>query len=115
MGGHQEWGKKKVQGALFSTPVTAGLVVRAELQCLHPWPYCPAEDQGPCLFLSSAGVLDHLGGRTRSPLPPLKFSHMKRVAWRRVGGDLGLKPVDVAAVAQEMAFQRVTAVTFLIV
>lgn len=37
------------------------------------------------------------------------------VAGRRVGGDLRLEPMDVAAVAEQMTFQWITAVALLII
>lgn len=40
---------------------------------------------------------------------------MEGVAGRQVAGDLWLKAVDVAAVAEQVAVQRITAVALLVV
>lgn len=52
---------------------------------------------------------------THPPPPPSQLSDMKGVAGGRVCWDLGLEPVDVAAVAEKVAFQRITAVSLFIV
>lgn len=100
--------------------------------CASPRPGCPAEDRGSSsdghteaflellegvqasFFLPAAGVLDHLGGGAW-PSNPSQFSDMEGVAWGRVGRDLRLEPVDVAAVAEQVAFQWITAVALLVV
>lgn len=64
------------------------------------------------------------GGRGREPFfssnrclrsAPSQFSNVEGVARRRVGRDLGLEPVDVAAVTEKVTFQGITAVAFFIV
>lgn len=49
------------------------------------------------------------------PSPPSQLSDMERVAGRHVVGHLSLEAVDVAAVAEQVALQRVAAVALLIV
>lgn len=50
------------------------------------------------------------------PGPSLsQFGDVERVAGGRVAGNLGLEPVNVAAVAEQVAFQRVTAVALLVI
>lgn len=45
----------------------------------------------------------------------LQLGDVQRVGGRRRTGDLGLKPLDMTAVAEEVSFQRVTAVALLVV
>lgn len=49
------------------------------------------------------------------PSSPSQLCDMEGVAGGHVGRDLRLEPVDVAAVAEKVAFQWVTAVALLIV
>lgn len=69
--------------------------------------------------LSSGGwcsqVTKERGLSCHPPPFPSQLRDMERVAGGWVGRDLGLKPVDVAAVAEKVAFQWVTAVAFLII
>lgn len=57
------------------------------------------------------------GWLAEDPVPPTpsQLSDMERVAGRHVVGHLGLEAVDVAAVAEQVALQRVAAVALLIV
>lgn len=45
----------------------------------------------------------------------LQLGDVQRIAGRRRTGTLGLKPLDVTAVAEQVSLQRVTAVTLLVV
>lgn len=49
------------------------------------------------------------------PPLPSQLGNMEGVVGGRVCRDLGLEPVDVAAVAEKVAFQRITAVSLLVV
>lgn len=103
-----------------------------------PQPGCPAEDSGSSsegpteaflellevvqaffkkILSPAAGVPDHLGGGAwcSLPPPPSQFGDMEGVAGGRVGGDLRLEPVDVAAMAEQVAFQWITAVALFVV
>lgn len=57
-------------------------------------------------------------GRARfsaHPPPPSQLCDMEGVTGGQVGRDLGLEPVDVAAVAEQVAFQWITAVALFVV
>lgn len=71
----------------------------------------------PGLLPSVAGVSDHLRGWARllPTLLPSQLCDVEGVAGGDVGRDLRLKPVDVAAVAEQVAVQWITAVSLFIV
>lgn len=51
-----------------------------------------------------------------SPAPSLsQLGDVEGVAGGRVAGNLGLEPVNVAAMAEQVAFQRITAVALLVI
>lgn len=49
------------------------------------------------------------------PSSPSQLCDVEGVAGGKVGGDLRLEPVDVAAVAEQVAFQWITAVALFVV
>lgn len=94
--------------------------------CVGPRPEAQSATQifpataggGAGLFLPTAVVLNHMGGGAWSLptfVPSSQLSDMEGVAGGRVGRDLRLQSVDVAAVAEQVAFQWITAVALFII
>lgn len=81
-----------------------------------PWACWRGRRPSFFFFLPAAGVLDHLGDRARCPpSSPSQLCDMEGIAGGQVGRHLRLEPVNVAAVAEQVTFQWITAVTLFVV
>lgn len=103
-------------------------------ECVSPRPGRPVEDRGSSSDAHTEASLELLEG-VQAFFPPLlvsritweaghgccppsspsQLSDMEGVAGGQVGRDLRLEPVDVATVAQQVAFQWITAVALFVI
>lgn len=103
-------------------------------ECVSPRPGLPVEDRGSSsdshteaslelqegvqafLFLLLVSRITWEAGLgCCPPSSPSQLGDVEGVAGGQVGRDLRLEPVDVAAVAEQVAFQWITAVTLFVV